>query len=423
MANFCIMRIKKLHTNANVGGAISHHLRTRETDNADPEKMKKNWFCPTTDFCDGDKYNSEKNADFEIRKKAQQRAMAMYKKNLPEKVRKNAVRAVEFMMTVSPEVMQRKDFNAVKYLNACQKWAREKFGSKNVFFIAQHFDETTPHVSLLLNPIDENGKLNARKFFGGREKMTALQDEFYEKVGKEFGLERGIKGSRAKHQTIKSYYAQLNEQEKNVAELTQEIVQNLPEKKFLQSEEQHQADVFNFVQNELEQIKPSLEKSITAEQTEKRLADLRKNFDGQVRQKVLQKESELNANFESKVSAEVTKATETLSREKENLEREKQTANAKLHTDTTTVKYSDGIEITCENGILNGLKERAEIAYQFKTLTPYGLRNLADRMEKLNIDGQQAFEQAQAKGLRIGEWLDTPIKTKSRGYGGMSMSD
>lgn len=418
MANFCIMRIKKLHTNANVGGAISHHLRTRETDNADPEKMKKNWFYPN-DY-DTDK---TKNTDMAYRRQQQDKAMSMYKKRLPEKVRKNGVRAVEFMMTVSPEVMQRKDFNAVKYLNACGNWAREKFGKENVFFIAHHFDETTPHVSLLLTPIDENGKLNARKFFGGREKMSALQDDFHEKVGKEFGLERGIKDSKAKHQTIQSYYSQLNEQEKNVAELTKEIVQNLPEKKFLQSEEQHQADVFNFVQNELEQIKPSLEKSLTAEQTEKRLADLRKNFDGQVRQKILQKEQELNENFDSKVSAEVTKATASLSQEKANLETENQSLNAKLKTDTTTVKYSDGIEIKCENGILNGLKERAEIAYQFKSLTPYGLRNLADRMEKLNIDGQQAFEQAQAKGLDIGEWLDTPIKTKSRGYGGMSMSD
>lgn len=49
--------------------------------------------------------------------------------------------------------------------------------------------------------------------------------------------------------------------------------------------------------------------------------------------------------------------------------------------------------------------------------------NLADRMEKLDIDVEQAYKQAHAKGLEIGDWLDTPIKTKSRGYGGFSMSD
>ena len=137
MSNFCIMRIKKLHSNSNVGGAISHHLRTRETDNADPELMKNNWFFPNDYPTDQNgKTDKSVNADLQFRKDQQQKAMAMYKKRLPEKVRKNGVRAVEFMMTVSPEVMQRKDFNATKYLNACSNWAREKFGKENVFFIA-----------------------------------------------------------------------------------------------------------------------------------------------------------------------------------------------------------------------------------------------------------------------------------------------
>lgn len=302
---FCIMRITKLHTNANVGGAISHHLRTRETDNADPEKMKKNWFCPITDFCDGDKYNFEKNADFEIRKKAQQRAMAMFKKRLPEKIRKNGVRAVEFMMTVSPEVMQRKDFNAVKYLNACQTWAREKFGSKNVFFIAHHLDETTPHVSLLLTPIDENGKLNARKFFGGREKMSELQDDFFEKVGKQFGLERGIKGSRAKHQTIKSYYAKLNGKEKELDDLAKEIYSRIPDKKLLQDNAEYKAEIFRIVQDELEQLKPGLQKTIENDQARERVEQAQKGVN--IDKEKLKKE---RADFEEEKKQNSAKLTQ-----------------------------------------------------------------------------------------------------------------
>jgi len=50
------------------------------------------------------------------------------------------------------------------------------------------------------------------------------------------------------------------------------------------------------------------------------------------------------------------------------------------------------------------------------------LRCLADRMEKLNMDGQEVYDQVIAKGSTIGEWLDKPIKTKNQGYGGMSMS-
>ena len=264
MANFCIMRLKKLHSNANVGGAISHHLRTRETDNADPEKIKKNWYFPNNYTKDENgKFDyAAKNKDFAERQKLQQKTMSIYKKLLPEKVRKNGVRAVEFMMTVSPEVMQRKDFNAIKYLNACGNWAREKFGKENVFFIAQHYDETTPHVSILLTPKDENGKLNARKFFGGREKMQELQDDFFEKVGKEFGLERGLRGSKAKHQDIQKYYQKLNERTEEIDDVKMAVALRMPKKKLLQSDEEYKAEVVNIVQGELDTLKPLLKESV-----------------------------------------------------------------------------------------------------------------------------------------------------------------
>ena len=166
------------------------------------------------------------------------------------------------MMTVSPEVMQRKDFNAVKFLNACGNWVREKFGKENVFFIAQHFDETTPHVSILLTPKDENGKLNARKFFGGREKMQELQDDFFEKVGKEFGLERGLRGSKAKHQDIQKYYKKLNERTEEIDDIKTAVALRMPKKKILQSDEEYKAEVVNIVQGELDTLKPLLKESV-----------------------------------------------------------------------------------------------------------------------------------------------------------------
>lgn len=284
MANFCIMRIKKLHSNSNVGGAISHHLRTRQTDNANPELMKNNWFFPN-DYPTDEKGNKDKsiNANLEYRKEQQRKAMAMYKKRLPEKVRKNGVRAVEFMMTVSPEVIQRKDFNSTKYLNACANWAREKFGKENVFFIAYHRDETTPHVSLLLTPIDENGKLNARKFFGGRDKMSALQDDFYNSVGKEFGLDRGVRGSKAKHQSIKSYYEKQNQKDLELEKLAEDISRNLPQKKIGQSAEKYAQEKEQFIQ---EKLKPIVRKTIIGDQTEKRYRAL------QAENKALRKNTE-----------------------------------------------------------------------------------------------------------------------------------
>lgn len=334
MANFCIMRIKKLHTNANVGGAISHHLRTRETDNADPEKIKKNWYFPNNYTKDENgKFDyAAKNKDFAERQKLQQKTMSIYKKLLPEKVRKNGVRAVEFMMTVSPEVMQRKDFNSVKYLNACGNWVREKFGKENVFFIAQHFDETTPHVSILLTPKDENGKLNARKFFGGREKMQELQDDFFEKVGKEFGLERGLRGSKAKHQDIQKYYQKLNERTEEIDDVKMAVALRMPKKKLLQSDEEYKAEVVNIVQGELDTLKPLLKESVDigtkkeqlrkeqqqlqkdkiAFQTsktsqEKDLESRKQNFDKEVQDGINSEVQKIQSEFKTQYDNEVSK--------------------------------------------------------------------------------------------------------------------
>ena len=393
MSNFCIMRIKKLHSNSNVGGAISHHLRTRETDNADPELMKNNWFYPNDYPTDQNgKTDKSVNADLQFRKDQQQKAMAMYKKRLPEKVRKNGVRAVEFMMTVSPEVMQRKDFNATKYLNACSNWAREKFGKENVFFIAYHRDETTPHVSLLLTPIDENGKLNARKFFGGRDKMSALQDDFYNSVGKEFGLDRGIKGSKAKHQTIKSYYEKQNQKDQELEKLAEDISQNLPQKKFGQSADSYQQEKEKFIQ---EKLKPVVKKTIIAEQTDKRLKGLQENFETLV---------------QTKTNCAVAEQTEQIRAEKDNL------YNA-IWSSKISVRGKNGENITCENGLMQAVKNASEQILNlngrldtWRNTSAEELEHIANEYRKYGVDNWEDYEQAKNK-------------KRSRGYGGMSYDD
>lgn len=393
MSNFCIMRIKKLHSNSNVGGAISHHLRTRETDNADPELMKNNWFYPNDYPTDQNgKTDKSVNADLQFRKDQQQKAMAMYKKRLPEKVRKNGVRAVEFMMTVSPEVMQRKDFNATKYLNACSNWAREKFGKENVFFIAYHRDETTPHVSLLLTPIDENGKLNARKFFGGRDKMSALQDDFYNSVGKEFGLDRGIKGSKAKHQTIKSYYEKQNQKDQELEKLAEDISQNLPQKKFGQSADSYQQEKEKFIQDKL---KPIVKKTIVAEQTDQRLKGLQENFENLV---------------QTKTNCAVAEQTEQIRAEKDNL------YNA-IWSSKISVRGKNGENITCENGLMQAVKNASEQILNlngrldtWRNTSAEELEHIANEYRKYGVDNWEDYEQAKNK-------------KRSRGYGGMSYDD
>jgi len=174
--SYCILRMEKKKSTRDVVMTLQHNTRERMPPNADPEKTKLN--------------QTYGGGSLEV--------MNRYHERLPEKVRKNAVLAVELVMTASP------DFSGSwkEYLDACDKWALELFeGKKNLLHVAHHLDESTPHTHILFTPIKDE-KLNAKFFIGGsRDRMSELQDDFYEKVGKKFGLERGKprEETRARH--------------------------------------------------------------------------------------------------------------------------------------------------------------------------------------------------------------------------------
>ena len=228
---YCIMRTRKLKTDGNVGASVKHALRTRETPNADPDKTPDNYRWPEDERA----------------------AMARYRDLLPEKVRKNGVRAVELMMTASPEAYKTMDAEA--YLRACDEWARQTFGASNVVQIVHHYDETTPHTSVMVVPIDPKGHLNARHYLGGRDKLRALQDSFWQAVGKPYGLERGVRGSRAKHRTIRAYYG---------SAMAIEASLQPPKRRLMETDDQYR-DRYR------EQIQPLYEQLIDVEARIKRL--------------------------------------------------------------------------------------------------------------------------------------------------------
>ena len=133
--------------------------------------------------------------------------MQEFRRRLPEKVRKNAVLALEYLITASPEVMAAKNRSEQdRYLHDSLDWLREKHGADNVFCAAVHRDETTPHLVAYVMPKDESGKLNCRKFLGERGALREMQSDFADRVGKQHGLNRGIQGSKAKHERVSRFY-------------------------------------------------------------------------------------------------------------------------------------------------------------------------------------------------------------------------
>lgn len=126
---------------------------------------------------------------------------------LKRKLRTDAIYMNSFVLTSDKEFFTELPLTAEKeFFKDCVKFFADKYGAENIISAVVHKDETTPHLHLNLVPIT-NGKL-CSKDLNDIKKLSELQTEFYEKVGKKWGLERGRFKSGAKHLTASEYKAQ-----------------------------------------------------------------------------------------------------------------------------------------------------------------------------------------------------------------------
>lgn len=196
--NFAILRVQKIKSLGGLAGRARHNLRQIETPNADPKKIN---------IVRGPGTSAEVTS-----------AWRTATEGLT--VRKNAVYAVEYLLTASPEFF--KTASAAKRVDWAKKslkFIQDKHGAKNVLSAILHLDETTPHWQILVVPLDKKRKLNARAFFGGAELMVKLQDDYHATVAS-LGLERGLKGSKAKHKVMKAVYRAHNAESEPLPDLT-----------------------------------------------------------------------------------------------------------------------------------------------------------------------------------------------------------
>ena len=225
--SFAILRTAKLKSFGEIGGSLSHNYRNRSTPNADPQLTQKN-------------EHSLPNAAL---------VMSSIKDKLPEKRRKDAVLCVEYLITASPDWIGWNKTDEQKYFDDAKKWLENKHGKDNVIATTIHRDESTPHMIAYVVPLVD-GKLNAKKFLGGRQKLSDMQTDFADNVGKSVGLVRGLEGSKAQHQTIKQYYSNVN----TAVKISPDVVLDIPEKKLLESKESYENRVFEVLDREISPI-------------------------------------------------------------------------------------------------------------------------------------------------------------------------
>lgn len=123
------------------------------------------------------------------------------------KVRKDAVKGIEVMMTYSAKEIPG-DFDIEKWKKENVKWLQNYFGKENVVSAVLHLDETTPHIHAVVIPM-VNDRLNAKQFLGGPQKLRELQNSYGEHMHS-LGLSRGLQGSLAKHTDIRDFYTAVN---------------------------------------------------------------------------------------------------------------------------------------------------------------------------------------------------------------------
>jgi ribosomal protein S15P/S13E len=130
-------------------------------------------------------------------------------KVLTTKVRKDAVVAVELVLSASPEWFDglAKDRTALhghpkfrEWVNATMKWARGEFG-QNIVDVSLHMDESSPHMHLLAVPLTTDGRLCAKEVTS-RAQMIRRQDS-YASAMEGFGLSRGDPAKETKRRHIK----------------------------------------------------------------------------------------------------------------------------------------------------------------------------------------------------------------------------
>ena len=227
---YAILRAAKLKTNGAIGASLEHNYRERYTHNADPKRT------PNNDHdlsCKDDAYDAIQN-------------------RLPEKVRKDGVRCIEYMITASPEFFNQNTRQTQdEYFRSAKEWLVERHGEKNVIATSIHRDETSPHLIAYVVPYAWNEKkrketLNCKHFLGGRKTLSEMQTNFHKHVS-HFGLERGMERSVAQHQTIKEFYSKIEKPIPDLKEVANIISMAIPKPKLLESKQDYGKNVANIV--------------------------------------------------------------------------------------------------------------------------------------------------------------------------------
>ena len=211
--SYAVLHIIKANSSLN---SIAKHIeRTAHPENTDPARTHLN------------RYNLVEYPDG-ITGLAAAVEHRIANAGVTRKISDRQVRCLNLVMTSDNEGMQKiiDSGKLDEWIADNIKWARDTFGSDNVVGAALHMDERTPHLHIAVVPIvtaerkkkarEATAKKRYRTKAANRPRLCAddimergqmsrYQDIYAEAMAK-YGLERGIRGSEARHIGQHEYY-------------------------------------------------------------------------------------------------------------------------------------------------------------------------------------------------------------------------
>ena len=196
-SHYAIYRTEKITSMGNLAASASHMARMRPTPNADPSRRDRNSVLigsadPKADVLALLPDEDSRTPNGRLRR------------------RSNSVLAIEILMTASPDWWRSASQEQKRgWLDRSVEYLIETYGRENVAHLQLHQDETTPHLTGFIVPLDpDTGCLNARRWTGGRGRLGAQQTAYAACV-EHLGLRRGVEGSPAKHERVKRFHGAL----------------------------------------------------------------------------------------------------------------------------------------------------------------------------------------------------------------------
>lgn len=199
MRKFQALALAKYSDAGSVAGILGHDSRDRIPENADPKRTGQNIV-----LAGGSSMAQD---------------MAKWRSLLPRDEkgkrigRHDAVTLTEIVIQASPEKTAEmvKKGTLEKYFREVHENLVKKFCQHgNLIRSDIHMDELTPHMHFSFVPLtldQKTGKVKLchKDVLGHPKQLTALHTDLHREVGKKYGLDRAIEGSRANHQTIKAF--------------------------------------------------------------------------------------------------------------------------------------------------------------------------------------------------------------------------